>query len=47
MSMDAEHQRPADGEDLIPLDELIRRTQCSAAIALSGLDTSRLVRMKL
>jgi hypothetical protein len=26
MSSNAEHQRPADGKDLIPLDELIRRT---------------------
>jgi len=26
MSTSAEHERPAGGEDLIPLEELIRRT---------------------
>ena len=39
MSSSAEHPRPADGEDLIPLDELIRRTP--GAHPISSVDELR------
>lgn len=39
MSSSAEHPRPADGEDLIPLDELIRRTP--GAHPISSMDELR------
>lgn len=39
MSTSAEHPRPADGEDLIPLDELIRRTP--GAHPISSVDELR------
>jgi hypothetical protein len=39
VSMSAEHQRQAGGEDLIPLQELIRRTP--GAHAISSVDELR------
>jgi hypothetical protein len=39
MSTNAEHQHPAGGEDLIPLEELVRRTP--GAHPISSLDELR------
>jgi hypothetical protein len=39
MSTGAEHQRPAGGEDLIPLEELVRRTP--GAHPISSVDELR------